>query len=90
LIFLTEKDDVACSLILLQIHSKHKFKLQVCGQLTSQNEDQTQAPTSSGTDNDEVFKHMRRTEMIKHLSILPGVGPIWHHRHPKEHDHMYK
>jgi hypothetical protein len=74
----------------LQIHSKYEFKLQVCGQLTSQNEHQTQALISSGTDNSEVIKHMRRTEVIKHMSNLPRVVPIRRRHHPKGRDHMYK
>jgi hypothetical protein len=45
-------------------------------QLTSQNKNQTQAPTSSRTDNDEVIKHMRKTEVIKHMPDLPRVAPI--------------
>jgi hypothetical protein len=57
-------------------HHCYKFKLQVCGQLTSQNKNQTQAPTSSRTDNDEVIKHMRKTEVIKHMPDLPRVAPI--------------
>jgi hypothetical protein len=57
----------------------------------SQNEDQTQAPISSGTDNDEVFKHRHITEVIKHMSNLPRVAPIrCRHRRPKGRNHMYK
>jgi hypothetical protein len=63
----------------LEIHSEYKFKLQVCGQFTSQNKDQTQALTSSGIDNNEVFKLMRRTEVIKHMLNLPRVTPIQRH-----------
>jgi hypothetical protein len=58
--------------------------------LISQNEDQTQAPTSSGTDNDEVIKNMRKTEVIKHMSNLPRVVPIRRRHRPKGRGHMYK
>jgi hypothetical protein len=69
---------------------KYKFGLQVCGQLTSQNKDQTQAPTSSGTDNSKVIKHMHKTEEIKHMSNSPRVAPIRCCRHLKGREHMYK
>jgi hypothetical protein len=58
--------------------------------LTSQNKDQTQAPTSSRTDNGKVIKHMHRTEVIKHMSNTPRVEPIRSHRRLMGCKHMYK
>jgi hypothetical protein len=59
--------------------------------LTSQNKEQTQAPTSLGTDYDEAIKHMRRTEVIKYMLNLPRVVLIWcHRRRSKGRDHVYK
>jgi hypothetical protein len=81
-LFLQESSYMISSTVqggVLEIHSEYKFKLQVCGQFTSQNKDQTQALTSSGIDNNEVFKLMRRTEVIKHMLNLPRVTPIQRH-----------
>jgi 23S rRNA maturation-related 3'-5' exoribonuclease YhaM len=60
--------------------SEYKFKLQVCGKLTSQNEDQTQAPISSGTDNDEVIKHISNLLRVALIRRCSSKGC----------DHMYK
>jgi hypothetical protein len=58
------------------------------------NKVQTQAPTTSETDINEVIKYMAKTEVIKHMSILPKNALIRRrlcHRNPPEgRNHMYK
>jgi hypothetical protein len=56
--------------IMLQIHSNTSSNYMLWP-VDKSNKDQTQAPTTLGTDYDEVTKHMGKTEVIKHMSVLP-------------------
>jgi hypothetical protein len=72
--------------MLLQIHpnTSLNYKLWL---VDKSNKVQTQAPTTSETGIDEVIKHMAKTKVIKHMSILPKNAPIRrriHHCHSPE------
>jgi hypothetical protein len=70
----------------LQIHPNTSLNYKLWP-VDKSNKVQTQALTTSETDIDEVIKHMAKTEVIKHMSILPKnvlIRRRLRHRHPPE------